>query len=128
MTVDLRQATEEDFARFKWCLSQDEAHREQDAEDWRSAPGEFMTFYDQRGNRVWVRIERVMRISIQHDPDVSKQATSKILYNGLRWLMGEARQKGFSELVFESTAPRLVRFFKTLFGFNRLRNNYSVRS
>jgi len=128
MTVDLRQATEEDFARFKWCLSQDDAHREQDAEDWRSAPGEFMTFYDQRGNRVWVRIERVMRISIQHDPNVSKQATSKILYRGSRWLMGEARKKGFTELIFESRAPRLVQFFKTLLGFQRLRANYSVRS
>ena len=125
--IDLRQPTEEDFARFKWCLSQDEAHKEQDADDWKAAPGELMTFFDQRGNRVWVRIERVMRISIQQDPDASVQATSKILFRGFRWLMGEARRKGFEEIVFESRAPRLIQFFKTLFGFERARNTFYVR-
>lgn len=128
MSVDLRPPTEEDFARFKWCLAQDEAHKEQDADDWKSAPGELFTFFDHRGNRVWVRIERVMRISIQHDPESPMPALSRILYKGFFWLKGEARSKGFTEVIFESRAPRLIHFLKNLFGFERARNTYYVRS
>lgn len=126
MSVDLRQATAEDFARFKWCLSQDDAHKTQDAEDWRSAPGEFMTVYDNFGNRQWLRIERVLRVSIQHDPDSSRKTTLGIFREGFRWLMESARNNGYTEILFESKAPKLIKLAGKVFGLKPLENNFSV--
>ncbi len=126
MRVDLRKPTDDDLRRFSECLSIDPDHRGQEVEDWTASPGEFWTFYDKKGNRVWVRIERVLRVSIQHDPETSEKHGPMMLYRIFYWLQGMARQSGFTEIIFESRATRLIQFVKKLFGVTPVEENYHV--
>lgn len=124
MKVELRKPTDDDIVRFRECLAADPDHASQSADDW-LVGGEFMVFHDDKGNRAWVRIEKVLRVSMQHEP--SRRA-AVIINEGLRWVIGAARNSGFSEVVFESRAPRLIHFLQKLFGFERLKRQYSVRT
>jgi hypothetical protein len=124
--VLMRKPTEDDLARFKECLRADKDHCNQDADSWIQPPGEFMVFYDQQGNRIWVRIERVLRVSIQTEVAAPRKAIISILYKGLSWLQGSARNQGFTQLIYESKTPRLVAFFEKLFGFKPIQQNYGV--
>jgi hypothetical protein len=126
--IHIRKPTEDDLLRFKECLAADPDHAGQDAELWSAEPGEFWTFCDAKGNRLWVRMERVLRISIQHDQRSSKIAMMKILYKAFHWLLGSARQSQFSELIFESRANRLIQFLQKLFGVEPVKENYHLRT
>lgn len=112
--------------RFKQCLALDADHGQQDPDLWTASPGEFWTFYDEKGNRVWVRIERVLRVSIQHDDAVSRKAQVSLLYKAFFWLAGMARNSGFAEVIFESRAVRLIQFLQKLFGVKPVEDNYSL--
>ena len=126
MKVDLRKATADDISRFKECLRADPEHAKQIPDEWVSKPGEFLVFYDEKGNRVWARVELAVRISVQHDHKVSPLITANILYHGLRWIMGRSRNMGYTEVIFESRANRLIQFFQKRFGFEPVRENYHV--
>lgn len=126
--MDLRKPTEDDLQRFKECLAAEPSHVEQDADKWTAPPGEFWTFFDVEGNRCWVRIERVLRIHFQHDQAVERKKIIPLIYQGFAWLIGEARSKGYEEVIFQSTEPRLVAFCKKLFGFKAVSNQYHVRT
>lgn len=128
MKVEIRKPTEDDLARFKECLAADADHAGQDAEEWTAEPGEFMVVFDGKGNRVWMRIEKVIRVSIQHDSQFSQLGTSRILYQAFHWLLGTTRQSGYTELIFESRAPRLIQFLTKLFGVKPVEGNFRVRT
>jgi hypothetical protein len=125
--VRLRKPTPDDLKRFNECLASDPDHVGQDADSWLAEPGEFWTFYN-GDTRVWCRVERVLRVSIQHDQDCPRKAIAPLIYKGFAWILGMARQKGFTEIIFESKAPRLILFIQKLFGFEPVRNHFHLRS
>jgi hypothetical protein len=125
LKVEIRKPTPDDLARFKECLALDEAHAGQDPDEWTAAPGEFMVFYDEQGRRVWCRVERVLRVSMQHE---KSKRTALIINQGLRWVIGQARKAGYSEVLFESRAPRLIQFLQKLFGVKPVEGNFYVRT
>jgi hypothetical protein len=125
VTIDLRKPTPEDLERFRECLAADPDHIGQDADEW--IKGELITFFDEQGNRVWVKVEPVLRLSIQHDQAAPKEALREIIYKGFAWLQGAARQKGCAEVIFESTAKPLIAFCRRRFGFAQRKNDYSTR-
>lgn len=126
--IKLRKPTDADLARFKECLAADADHGKQDADAWTAAPGEFMVMLDGKGNRVWVRIERVLRVHFQHDQDTPRKELVSLIYKGLYFVIGSARQKEFSEVILESRAPRLIRFLQKMFGFEPMMENYHLRT
>lgn len=126
--IQIRKPTEADLERFKQCLSLDQDHAGQNADSWTAPGGEFWVFFDQKGNRVWVRIERVLRVHFQHDSATPRKELVSLIYKGMSWVIGAARNKKFQEIIFESRAPKLVAFIKKLFGFRSLEGNYSVRT
>jgi hypothetical protein len=126
--IQLRKPTEEDISRFKECLLADPDHCNQDADAWTTEPGEFMVFYDQDGNRVWVRLERTIRLHFQHDPAAPKAKIQSLIYKGMRWVIGSARNGKYSEVIFESRAPRLIHFLEKLCGAKPVEGNYCVRT
>jgi hypothetical protein len=128
LKVEIRKPTEEDLGRFKVCLSADPDHAGQDPDEWLAGPSEMLVFYDTKGNRVWMRIERVLRVSLQHDQQVSKRSTASILYQAFRWLAGSARRSFYTEIVFESRAKRLIHFLQRLFGIKPLEENFHLRT
>jgi hypothetical protein len=124
----MRKPTEADLARFKECLAADPDHGKQDGDSWTEAPGEFLVFYDEKGNRIWIRIERALRVHIQHDHDVPRKALIVLLYKAFHWLAGSARNSGFVEVIFESRATRLIQFLQKLFGVKPVEENYYLRT
>jgi len=128
MSVHLRKPNEEDIERFKVCLLDDPDHRLQNVEDWTEGPGEFMVFYDAKGNRMWVKLERVLRVNIQHDPATDWKHRVVLLYKSFAWLQGAARKSHHAEVIFESRAPRLIQFLQKLFGVKPVENNFHVRT
>lgn len=126
--IDLRKPTEEDIARFKECLAADPFHHEQDADTWLADDGELLVFYDGKGNRVWIRIERVLRVSLQHDQNVSKGRMAALLYKAFHWMLGTARQSKYTEIIFESNASSLIAFLQKLFGIKPVESNFHVRT
>ena len=128
MKIDVRTPTLEDLERFRACLAADPDHVGQDADSWISGPGDFMVFFNPKGDRVWIKIERVLRVNIQHDPACSKRAISRLLYKGFHWLLGASRNSQFSEVIFESRALPLIQFLQKLFGVKPVEENYSVRT
>lgn len=128
MRVDIRKPTEDDLARFKECLASDADHSKQDIDAWLAGPGEFWTFYDQAGNRVWVRIERVLRVHFQHDHETPRRELVSLIYKGISWVIGAAREKQFEEVLFESRATRLILFLEKLFGFTPVEANFHLRT
>lgn len=126
--IDLRKPTEGDIERFKECLAADPFHYQQNPDDWTAEDGEFLVFFDSKGNRIWMRMERVLRISIQHDHKSSKMAVAGILYKAFRWMLGSARTAQYTEIIFESNASRLIQFLEKLFGIKPLKENFHVRT
>ena len=127
MSILLRKPTDDDLARFKECLANEPDHAKQDAESWTAQPGEFMVFYDAKGNRVWVRIERVLRVHFQHDPETPRKELVYLIFRGLQFVINSAKNKDFNEVIFESRAPRLIQFIQKIFGFKPVEANFSVR-
>lgn len=128
MKIDLRKPTDDDLARFKECLALDTDHGQQDPDLWTAEPGELMVFYDKKGHRVWVRIERVLRVHFQHDHATPRKELVSLIYKGMHWVIGSARASKFSEVIVESRAVRLIQFLKKLFGFTPVGENYHLRT
>lgn len=124
--IQLRKPTEQDIERFKECLAADEYHKDQDPDVWIKEPGELMTFFDKHNNRVWVRIEKVLRVHVQHDPATPDSKQVFLFHKAFAWLQGMARISGFSEVLFKSTAQPLIAFFMKRFGFAATKDEYSV--
>lgn len=122
----MRKATAADEARFRESLAYDQDHAGQDADKWLAEPGEFMVFYDEIGHRVFVRIEKCLRIHIQPELDVKKRDLIPILLAGLRWVMGQSREQRYTEILYESKTPKLISFFGKLFGFKPVENTFKV--
>lgn len=126
--IGIRKPNEDDLKRFAECLAADKDHKGQTPDEWQAEGGEFWVFYDEENNRVWIRLERALRIHFQHDPAIPRRRLAPIVYKGLAWVIGAARSKKFQEVIFHSTEPRLIAFCKKLFGFKPVENNHNVRT
>lgn len=73
----------------------------------------------------YVKVENVARIHIQFNPDAPKTANAKGLELGYRWLIHGLKERGYREIIFESTFSPLIRFCKRVFGFRRREADYS---
>ena len=109
-------------------MASDPDHTGQDADAWITPPGEFLTFYDNHGHRMWIRIEKVLRVSIQHDQDMPRKPLVGLMYKSFSWLQTTARSSGFTEIIFESRAMRLIAFLNKLFGVSPVKENFHVRT
>lgn len=125
MSVSVRDPNEADRERLRECLAQDVWHNLQDPERWLT-DDRLRVFYDTNGHRVFVRLESVLRIHLQTEPDSPKHRIAGILINGFEGLAKWAHKKGFSEIVFESKAPELITFLEKRCGFKKLESDYSL--
>jgi hypothetical protein len=123
--ISVRKPSTEDVDRLKQCLAADGWHSAQDPAWWVSAPGELLVFVDERGHRVFARLEHAIRVHLQHDQDVPKLSTARILRDGSKRLRQFAAQAGVVELLFDSRAEKLIKFCAHL-GFKPLRDNFSI--
>jgi len=81
---------------------------------------------DEQGQTLfYVKVENVARVHIQFNPDAPKASNAKGLELGYRWLMHGLRERGYRELIFESTYAPLIRYCRRVFGFRRREADYS---
>lgn len=127
MNVQVRKAIAEDILRLQDCLDADEFHKGQKAELWQDL-GTLIAFHDARP-LYYVCIQREgskWRIHFQQDTAPGRQLIVSMA-QGIEWLKREAKKEGTTALVFESTAPALIKFFSK-FGFEHVtENDYEVR-
>lgn len=64
---------------------------------------------DRRGPLLFLRLSNAMRVDIQFAPD-EEVRTAMALAGGVPWLALEARKRRYAQLIFESRAPKLVKF------------------
>ncbi len=119
------EANREMLARW---IDADVYHAGQNAEDWlRERPGvENMLVLDRKGPLFFLRCSNVMRTDIQFAPGESRELRVRIgmaLKSGLPWLANESRKRGFREMIFESSSPKLVQFLETM-GFRSSETEY----
>jgi hypothetical protein len=117
--VDVRNYSEQDSEYLAECLSH---QPEKDPRRW--TDGGLQVLYDEDGNRLFVKVEQVVRLHILHDPALRKRdAANLILQGGIK--IGQAlKQCGFKQMIFESKAAPLIRFTGKLLGFSELKDNY----
>jgi hypothetical protein len=125
MAINVRKPSDEDLSRLRECLVADEHHKLQDPDWWSKDEDALHVFFDENGNRVWVKVESVLRLHIQHDPDASKLASARIMKQGLAGLRIWAAQNSFRQILFQSTAEPLIKFCQRL-GFRKTDSDYSV--
>jgi len=115
--IGIRKPSVEDIEHFERCLAADPYHPNSTPEFWMSPTGEAYTFYDEDGNRVYVRVEKVLRLHMEHDPETPRRKQIKLISAVHAYFRDKGAQAGFVELIFDSVAPQLVAFCKKYFGF-----------
>lgn len=121
--LTFRKPTEDDIRVFHESLAVDEHHSDKDADWWLSAPGTFVV-YELNGKRLFIRTENVMRVHMQHEIGSTPKEVAPLIDQVCRFLMDIGKKSGFSEMVFDSVAPALIRFMRRNFSFEALKDNY----
>lgn len=81
---------------------------------------------DENGKTLfYVLVENVARIHIQFNPDLNRAENARGLNKGYEWLIDGLRDRGYKEMIFESTYAPLIRFCKRVFGFKKSENDFS---
>lgn len=122
--INYRTPTPEDLSALKDNLSRDEHHSTQDPLWWEKE--NLSVFFDEKGNRVWVRVEPCIRLHIQHEDSASRQEIANILVNGFPKLTEDLKRTGFRQIIVESVAPLLIRFIKRHLGFKKSDSDYTL--
>lgn len=122
--IDLRAPTEEDRLHFIKAVFEDPHHPERTRKDqqdkildWAGPNTQTMTFYDENGQILHLRVTRALRIEVQFDAAAGQERTGAALMSLFEWLKVTAHKAGFRELLFESTFRPLIAFCKDKMGF-----------
>ena len=83
-------------------------------------------FTDESGNRLYVKVERLVRVHILTDPSVPRTASANLIAQTGQQLKAALKELGFKGIIFESRAKRLIRFTEKWLGFKRVKDNYSA--
>ena len=83
---------------------------------------------DESGKVFHLRVENVMRVYVQFPPDtlIDPERTKDALMQSFKTIAGNGIRLGYKEMLFDSTAKPLIRFFKK-FGFKKLDDTFGVR-
>lgn len=118
--VNFRAVSEADRTELASWIACDDAHRGIEADFW-LVPSSHYALYavaDEHGTAMYVRQESYCgktKMHIQFCPD--RKRVIEVCREGLPIVMQDARKRGFTALVFDSSSPALVRFLMTHFRF-----------
>lgn len=123
--LKLRKPTEDDLRVFRESLAADEHHDKNDADWWENAPGDFMV-YEIDGKRIFIKMEHVMRLHMQHEVSGTPRQIAPIIDEMLKFLKHMGKKSGFSEIIFDSVAPALIRFVTRKHYFEATKDDYHL--
>jgi hypothetical protein len=139
--MNMRHITESDRETLKAWIEADPDHRGRVIPDFFIPPdpeknpeaaarwAEQVTsclFEDHAGPVLFARFTCAMRVDIQFNP-AERVRTAIMLPQGFSWLLSQARQAHFSQVIFDSQDARLITFCDKKFGFKSSPNEYLVR-
>ena len=137
----IRHVTEEDRELLKQWIAADADHRGRVTPDFFIPPNpdtdprgsaewgkrvNSCLFSDQSGPVLFSRFTCAMRVDIQFNP-VERVRTALMLPKGFQWLLTQAHEAHFSQVIFDSTDARLIAFCDKNFGFKSSPNEYIAR-
>ena len=117
--VSVRNYSDQDSEHLSACLSHQE---DKDPKRW--TDGGLQVLYDEDGNRLFVKVEQIVRLHILHDPALRKRDAANLLLQGGIQIRQALKGLGFKEMLFESKAAPLIKFTGKLLGFEELKDNY----
>jgi hypothetical protein len=128
--IAYRSLDEADRARVIEWLKNDPEHQTANYSLFTEpAPGRSQFAVDEDGTPVfYVCVENIARVHIQFNPKSGSTLKNvKALLTGFRWLIGNLKQQGYHELIFDSRFEPLIRFCQKAMGFFKRDQDYSVR-
>lgn len=128
MKLNLRPSSSSDIEDLGVSMSSDPFHKGQSVANWTGPGGDLITFFDDETNEVLfhVRMERIMRLHFQHSLSADRKRRIVGMKQAILWLKSKARELGFRELIYESAASKLIKFFSR-FGFVEANNEQKVQ-
>lgn len=116
--IEGRVINEDDIIDLEISLSNDEYHKGTTAEFF-YAPGTACTVYsDENGPIMFLRGTKALRVDIQFIDNDDRARNAKVLIEGFDKFCENARNNGFTELVFNTTSNLLEEFCKSKLGYS----------
>lgn len=109
----IRPLTTEDKPLIEQWIAGEPAHADNTFEFYAS-PKARTVIYEQASPVFAVRYSSALRVDIEFNPEASREDIRASFQEGFPDVVRQAREQGFSEIVFESTSPKLIAFCKTL--------------
>lgn len=112
--MNIRQLNENDkFLLEKWIALDNDHAGKTNVDFWlpQKHTASFAT-EDDMGAVFYVRGETCMRLHIQFPPETEKRRIIKVLLKFIPWIEEQARQKGYKQIIWESTSDSLIEFTK----------------
>lgn len=135
--IDHREASAADAEQIQKWIDADPAHAgiiKADfwlpaiGEDGKALPGtKRLAVTDEKGVAFYIRVDNVMRVSIQFPPDSERdpERTKMALTGSFRVLAANGKRLGYSEMIFDSVSKSLIKFFSK-FGFSEMKDTFKV--
>lgn len=110
----IRPLTTEDKPLIEQWIAGEPQHADNTFEFY-SDPKARTVIYEQEAGPVFaVRYSSALRVDIEFNPEASREDIRATFQEGFPDVVRQAREQGFSELIFESESPKLIAFCETL--------------
>lgn len=118
MIEKIRPITEEDKILLAESISKDEYHKDNTDADFFYEYGSICNVYeDKTGPVMFVRGTQALRLDIQFINNENKRRNVAMMMQGFPTLAKQAKEAGFTEIIFNSTSELLRSFCIKYFGF-----------
>lgn len=123
----VRNLKEEDKALLADLIAADLHHQDSTQPDFFFRDGTKCLVYESEDqeHQMFVRLSNSLRLDIQFNND-DKVFNAKTILTAFPRLKAWAKQKGFSEIVFDSQSLELIAFLTKRFGFRKEANEYRL--
>lgn len=123
----VRNIIQEDKPRLAKMIAADDHHRESTTPEFFFEPGTKCVVYesDDAEHQMFVRFSNCLRLDIQFDNE-DRLFNAKTILSNFPKVVAWAKQKGFTEIVFDSNSPDLIVFLKRKFGFEPIGNEFRL--
>lgn len=99
------------------ALARDEHHVGTEVEFFTDPSAVCKVYSDEDGPILFARAAKTLRLDLQYVDNADKKRNMRAMLEGFDKLAANAKEHGFSEIIFQSSSPLLVKFCKKMFGF-----------
>ena len=112
-----RPINEEDRLLLEFSLEGDSYHRDTTSDFFYDPNSVCNVYEDDEGPVLFVRGTKALRLDIQFVDNKDTKRNAAVMLEQFANLAQQAKANGFTEIIFNSNSPLLIRFCKQKFGF-----------